>query len=450
MKNLDEFKISQLIRLTKIKLFTKDLLFFGTNLTKFNWIVGEYDPSAEGFVLFSEKNLSQLESGNIYLNNYYLSKPDYNYSNLVFLLCHELLHILNKHGVRREDRVHHVWCVACDHVVDLYLRRLQHITKPYNDSYNILKDLEYDIPSCTAEQAYEWLLKKQQQQQLKIEHNPNLNGPGNIQVFDANNNLLMTIPDILAGFNPTDFDNKVAERSTEQIISEARAILETLKQRGTLSGSLAIYLDELLKVEIPWERILEKTIKTNIIMKPDDRSWRNLNKYYMAHNLTLPGYTLTEDPEGVGILIIGTDTSGSINITNLKKFSYVILNSMKYFKEVYLFTHDMKIHQEKRFTKDNINEFYKFISKEGYKGRGGTSHQHLFEKIEQDFWKERKDELSMVICLTDGYSDIEYQYSKYDWIKNNIPLVFILTKSGKNSLYLDKTIGSIQEIKMDT
>ena len=450
MENKDDLSISQLIRLAKIKLFTKDLLFFGTNLTKFNWIVNEYSSGIEGFVLFSEQNLAQLESGNIYLNKYYLSKPDYNYSNLVFLLCHELLHILNKHGIRRENRIHHVWCVACDHVVDSYLKRLQNIIKPYNNSYNIIQDLEYDIPSCTAEQAYEWLLKKQQQQKIKIEHNSNLNGPGTIEVFDNNDKLLMTIPDVLAGFNPTDFDNKVTERCTEQIISEARAILETLKQRGTLAGNLSSYLNELLKVEIPWERILEKAIKTNIIMKPDDRSWRNLNKYYIAHNLTLPGYILTEDPEGIGILIIGADTSQSIDELNLKKFSYVIFNSMRYFKEIHLLIHDIPVRQHKIFTKDNINEFYEFISKEGYKGRGGTSHHHLFQKIEQDFWKERKDELSMVICLTDGYSDIEYEYSKYNWIKNNIPLVFILTKSGKNSLYLDKTIGSIQEIKMDT
>jgi len=56
----------------------------------------------------------------------------------------------------------------------------------------------------------------------------------------------------------------------------------------------------------------------------------------------------------------------------------------------------------------------------------------------------------MVISLTDGYSDIEsyYQNPKFEWIKNNIPLVFIITKDG-NGMSLDQTYGNISQIKIN-
>jgi len=37
----------------------------------------------------------------------------------------------------------------------------------------------------------------------------------------------------------------------------------------------------------------------------------------------------------------------------------------------------------------------------------------------------------MVISLTDGYSDIENLVDKYNWIKNNTPLVFMSTSGWK-------------------
>jgi hypothetical protein len=54
----------------------------------------------------------------------------------------------------------------------------------------------------------------------------------------------------------------------------------------------------------------------------------------------------------------------------------------------------------------------------------------------------------MVMSLTDGYSDIDRIVGDYNWIRNNIPLTFIITKNGtipntKNS------IGNIMNIKMN-
>jgi len=168
------------------------------------------------------------------------------------------------------------------------------------------------------------------------------------------------------------------------------SLFENIKTQGNLPEYLTTYLDELLKVEIPWETLVEKSIKTNIIMKPDDRSWRSLNKFFMPHRLNLPGTSLTQELEGTGTLIVGCDSSASISHKDLKKFSGIIETSMIHFKTIHLIVHDTIIHQRKMFDKDTIHEFYRFISDEGYRGRGGTSHKYLFEEVQTEYWEKIK------------------------------------------------------------
>lgn len=196
--------------------------------------------------------------------------------------------------------------------------------------------------------------------------------------------------------------------------------------------------------------LVEKAIKTNITMKPDDRSWRNLNKFFIAHKLNLPGYSLIQEEEGTGTLIITVDSSGSISDKNLKQFSNIIEKSVIHFKNINLIIHDTIVHQCKTFDKDTIHEFHNFISKEGYRGRGGTSHKCAFKEIQDEHWKKDKDNLSMVISLTDNFSDIEYIYKnpEFEWIKNNIPLVIIITENGRQ-IEIDKSFGNITQIQIN-
>jgi predicted metal-dependent peptidase len=434
-------QIDQLIRKAKLKFFTNALFFFGMMANKFAWEIEPLPPQIEGFVKFNLDDPSKLESGAIHINEDYLLKPDYTYNNLVFILCHELLHILNKHGLRRGDRDFAMWNVACDHVVEVFLRKMSDIIKPYNNQYNIVEDLYNHKSDCTVEYAFEWI--KTHPNSVKIGQT----GEMFIEVTDGSGNYLFTVVAELGGVTSAlDEDENLKAALTDQIVAEARAIFENIKAKGDSPGYLVTYLDKILKVEIPWETLVEKAIKTNVIMKPDERTWRCLNKFYIPHKINLPGYAMVEDTEGTGTLIIGVDSSGSTSDKSLKKFSSVIENSIRYFKTIKVIVHDTSIHQRKEFNKDNIGEFYNFISKTGYQGRGGTSHKYLFDEIQTEYWEKDKDDLSMVISLTDMASDIDYNYKKYEWIKNNLPLVFVITKDG-SMLNLDSSFGNITQKK---
>jgi len=423
----------KLIRKVKIKLFTNSLIFFGMCANKFSWKIEEFDPALEGYVTLDK--LTNIESGNIYINKYYIDNNDYDHNNLAYLICHELLHILNKHGLRIEQRKKETWNVACDHVIESYLKKnLSHIIKPYQNKYNIINEIEQSYPNCTAEFVYNWL----EQNESKIKINPAANSL--ISVCNGETNQLL--------FNVKDNIDHTNNESNDQFIREARALFQHIKNKGNIGSSLITYLDNILKVNIPWDTIVEKSIKTNVIMKPDDRSWRRLNKYFTPHKINLPGQSLIEDVEGTGIIIIGCDSSASINNNTLKKFSSIIEKSMEYYKSIHLLVHDVEIQQRKIFDKETIHEFYKFLSNSGYTGRGGTSHKYLFREIQDEYWENNKNELSMVISLTDGFSDIEEFYDKYEWIKNKIPLIFIITEEG-TELNLDPTIGAISQIRIN-
>lgn len=411
---------------------------------KFAWEIDEFSPLVEGYVQYNLDDPSKIESGAIHLNQHFIEKPDYTYNNLIFIICHELLHILNKDGIRRGDRKWNEWNTACDHVIEVFLRKMSDIIKPYNNQYNIIEELYNHRPDCTSEYAYDWIIKHPSS--IKFQNIDNLT----IQVTDGSGNYLFTVTANLGGItSELDPEEAVKTLLTDQLISEARAIFENIKAKGNSPGYLTTYLDKILKVEIPWQSLVEKAIKTNVIMKPDERTWRCLNKFYLPHNIHLPGYAMSEDTEGTGTLIVLVDSSNSISDKNLKQFSHIIENSMKYFKVIVVLVHDIHIHQRKQFDKDSIREFYTFISKEGYHGRGGTSHTDVFKEIQTEYWEKNKDDLSMVISLTDNYSDIEYNYKQFEWLRNNLPLTIIISKGGK-LLNLDQSFGSITQIKINS
>ena len=438
--------IEDKLKKARIKMFRKDigLMLFGACAYKFDWRVHEMSPNVEGYIVFDNENLYESLDGIIHINEYYATKDDYTHDNLIALIIHETLHILQKHGSRKGTRDPKLWNLATDHVVDRDLKSLG--LEPYQNRFNIISDLNIAQPNCTAEQAYEWIYQNFPRFTITD------NGDGSFTITDDRTGQEFTVnpnPDDNSGMS--DVEKEKMKTKIDQFVSEARALNQTLnekdKARGTGPSKIQQYLDELLKVEIDWSTLLEKAIKTNTILKPNERSWRKLNPYFRPHNITLPGMGMVEEKENVGTLILLIDTSGSISNDELKKFAYVLNKSLSYFNKVKLLTHDSKIHQEETFEQDDFTKFYDFIKNIGFKGRGGTSHQDCFEHIENEIWKDRdeRDLLSMVISLTDGYSDIEHLYKNYNWIKNNTPLIFVCTSNWE---FNDPAYEKIDTIKI--
>lgn len=433
----------------RIKLSKKSdgLSFFGTCAYKFSWDIHDMpDKNAEGYVLF-DKDSHDVEDGTIHINKEMAMMNDYTHIHLAFIVCHELLHILGKHGVRRGIRDHAKWCAACDHVVERDLKSIASSIHPY-DSYHYFEELHRNEPTCTVERAYEWIEDQIKKGNMKVVPSPGGGGyavSGKHGEFYVNGQVGGVDPK--QGVKEKDLDTI---HTNEKIISEARALHNNFKAKGNASSDLSTYLDKLLKVKIPWEKLLEKAIKTNVTIKPDERTWKNPNKKYRPLGIMLPGSTMQEDRDGHGIIFYGTDSSGSMSDRDLKKCSSVTEQSFAFFKEVWLYVHDTSVKQKKIFTNDDKHMFMHFLKHEGYKGRGGTCHGPVFNAVQSDLWEENgyKNDLSMAIFLTDGYSDIEHELTnkKNEWLRV-IPIVFVIT--GRYSLKIPEGMDNITVIYMD-
>jgi predicted metal-dependent peptidase len=441
MSNINQHKINDLLKKAKLKFFKRDCEFtlFGIMAYKYIWDVTNLPDDIEGMVMFDlkeenpEKNVDK-----ILLNQSILSEKDYTHDNLIGLVIHELLHILHRHGIQSIDKQHkELWNLACDHIIDRDCKKMN--VDFYQNRFNIVPELNNELPNCSVIEAYNWLVSKANTFSIKVKQDSN----GNIDIDSIEITNEKTGKKYTVNAVPADAKDKNDKEKnklieiTNQFVNEARAVNNILneknKLRGTNSGNTVVeYLNQLLEVKIDWNELLEKAIKTNIIMKPNNRSWKKLNIYYRPHGINLPGNSMDEE-ENIGLLVIWLDISGSIDKKELKKFAYVTGESLKYFERVLVLVHNTNIVQELEFSKEEKVKYYDFIISTGFKTGGGTSHKCCYEYVKDEIWNSSnnlKDDLSMIISLTDGHSDIRNCYDKYDWCKS-VPTVFICTSNKK-------------------
>jgi len=88
---------------------------------------------------------------------------------------------------------------------------------------------------------------------------------------------------------------------------------------------------------------------------------------------------------------------------------------------------DVSIHQIKEFKKNNNNEILEYFTAEGIKGRGGTSHYHVFDYFNK-YCDEHINDVSICISITDMASDIDTSLDKFEFWKK-IPLILLSTSN---------------------
>lgn len=495
---------------------------FASILYKTRWELDYHAPEGAGaYVQFADMKSDKLCGNAIKINSKELENPRFNSGNYIFILLHEIMHVISGHNCRCNDRNSFLWNLATDHTINTFIKRManenknsesikpadrddidennQKIVMKGWDTCFIDKDLDEKHANLTAEEVYDYLVNenakrfsfkeingesgdgegngdenssnnqssnKNKKQKSKNEseeskksksdstnnkdkssnkgnQSQNQNGKpnknGNTKWVEVTDNK--TGKKYIINAQPVDSNMKTGEKDVQ---SEAREHIRQ-QQAGSMPGFMKEYLDKILMVKLPWQEILKNAIKQNSVFLPAGRGWKQLNKNYLCHNLTLPGLNYEEVNSAVGSLIITVDTSGSIASEDLKKFAGIINNSFQYFKEIILLTHDVEVHQREKFTADNSDKFLSFVENIGFEGRGGTSHKPVFDEI-QKIYKESDDPISMVMSLTDGYSDIETSWNDNEWSKNNkIPTYIIITEDGTLINGIDETLTSVNQ-----
>ncbi len=352
---------------------------------------------------------------------------------LMFVLLHEIMHILHGHTLRRGDQNHIIYNMAGDHVINNTLRsdlkkgHLNQLTCP-KEAY-IIEELTNK--NLTTQEVYDFLLKNtkiSETQTIQMENGMSVS----VTEMDVNGQKIIYISDVNQSCSTSPEEQEEHQKITDNLKSEVRSLMNDERiSRGLLSGDLKNMIMDIIQVEIPWDKLLEKTLLTKIKSAPDHRIWTNPMKRLRAHGIIMPGHGTKKVASTVAFII---DTSGSISNDDLKKFTSVVLQSINAFETVWLIKHDVDIKQN-LILKTSEVEHSNFTY--DYAGRGGTSHKQTFDIIEQNY-KNKTLSVDLIIMLTDFESDIESIWNKYNWT-SRIPVCIICTERHTIPDYIDSS-----------
>ena len=313
--------------------------------------------------------------GRCYYNSKFLDMI--NEDELNTILCHEAMHCALLHLTRLGNRDMKIWNYATDLAVNTLLQtnhftfptgKLKPILPEYNNTYKINNKVIKDVDKKTAEMLYNEMYDmadKMPEQKFDI----HIFGDGSGK--DGKEN----------GISDGESDK------WKQIITEAAYFA---KNKGNLSANMERMIEKLLNKKLNWKQLLYRYITNEI---QHDFTYARPSRKFISTGIYFPSTA----KEGIKIMA-AIDTSGSIRQKELSLFLGEIYKITKSFSnlELEVLFHDTEISSRSKFNRSNLHKVVNLKPT----GGGGTSHTEVFEYAV-------KEKPNILICFTDGYSDID-------------------------------------------
>tara|TARA_Y100000593_G_scaffold76913_1_gene142292 strand:- start:2300 stop:3448 length:1149 start_codon:yes stop_codon:yes gene_type:complete len=292
-------------------------------------------------------------------------------AELVGVLAHEAMHPACLHHLRKGERDHFKFNVACDYAINPLLKEAG-ITLPGD----ALISSSYE--GLHAEAIYS---KLPETITASPEDGDGDGGDTKIhpgmwgEVIEAKN------PD---GTRMTDADIREAEGRWKVKVRQAAT---AAKKAGKLPSGMERFVEELMEPKLNWRTILSRFVGD---LARTDYSFRFPNTRYSHTGFTLPSLK----SETIGKVIFGMDTSGSMGGSEMRDVLGEVCGALREYEkdgadpEVTVLWCDTEVHEQ---TLSDSSEFRP-------KGGGGTDFAPVFEHI-----KEKGYDPKAVVYMTDGY-----------------------------------------------
>ena len=309
---------------------------------------------------------------------------------VIFLVAHEVLHVVYDHMGRRGDRDPQLFNIANDYAVNADLKK--HKVGEFITTVDCLYEPKYE--GWASEKIYDDLMK-------------------NIQKISIDQLIDKMIDDHLDGDGDGDEDQegdggdqesksgdkegkakrpKLSEAEREQMRKDIRdAILNAAQQAGAgeIPAGVERMIKDLTDPVMNWRELIQTSLTSAIKsdytwMRPSRRSWHM--------DAVMPGTNPGEEID-VDIYI---DLSGSISNKQGMAFLSEVMGMMDMFDgyRVHVSCFDTKVYNTQEFNSDNMDtaEDYQL------KGGGGTDFECIFNDL-----KEQGRVPNKLIVFTDGY-----------------------------------------------
>lgn len=329
---------------------------------------------------------------------------------LLFCICHEVMHCAMGHLWRRGNRNPTLWNYATDFVINLIVTEISSAYKMNNKSRLFVRmerpsDCLYNeaYRNMSAEQVYK-LLEEKGENACKKEYGDITN---HVKWEDKKEN--------------SNSKDKKTQDMWESALTEAWT---GVKDCGSMSGTLSSYMKNFLNPQKNWKTLLQEFVQEEV----NDYSWLPPDKR-MDGDFFLCDYNDTE--ENVKDLLFFIDTSGSMSMQEIKVCFSEIQGAVHQFNG--------KLQGTMFFFDYYVNEKYYDIGT--YSGRfdeikfcggGGTSFKCIFDYINSH--RDIFTDISGVIVLTDGYCDYPNERDV-----QGLSVLWLLTNEHANSAPFGKT-----------
>ena len=283
----------------------------------------------------------------------------------VFVLVHELLHVVLFHCLRRGIRDPKRWNIACDHVVNLLCTEYQ-----YAVSSGCYCDAQYK--GMTAEQVYDKLPVEKDDGKPESGKGEGKLG-GDVMDYDPASN---------DGKSKGDVEREVAI-GTEKAAMAAKAA-------GQMSSGLKRLIGEAQVEHEPWYQHLRRYM-TN--MNARQYNWGRID----ARRAVMYGVISPQQKtDAMGKLVFGIDCSGSVTAKQLSAMAAHITDLLRDVtpSEVVIAYFDSKVCHVETFNGPDYN-----VTLEPH-GGGGTDFAPVFEYVD-----EYHGDAQVVIMFTDLYGN---------------------------------------------
>lgn len=302
---------------------------------------------------------------------------------IIFVLAHEVLHILLKHKLRQGTRLPRMWNCACDYVINRILIEGKVGEMPTGKEAG-LYDKKYN--GMSEEKIYE-LLKKE---------NENRGGSGDGDALGLGDGDLLPLPDEMSAEDRTALSNRI-----DQTLMTAANMA---RLAGKLPGEMEKIIDQLINPAVPWYDLM-RDYMTRIAH--DEESWERRNRRFQhvylpsRYNNRMAGMTVICDSSGS----IGPDDYAKI-LTEVKAIAEDL--NPEFIRVVWA---DAKVQSEEMIEPDDVGANIRLNPK----GGGGTDMRIPLDYVVQY-------DPPVVVLITDGYTpwpEVEPPY----------PLVVVVTTS---------------------
>jgi len=262
----------------------------------------------------------------------------------VFILAHELMHVVLNHSTRRGHRHPELWNIAADYVINILL---------VDDGLVAPKDCLHDTQyrHMTTEQVYDKLIK-----QAKDGETPPELGDMWADIED---------------YDPSDNGGKSAAQHEKEVGLATAEAAAKAKAVGSKSGIVDRFADNQSVQRQPWFQQLAKYMKG---LNSPQFNWarRDLKRELFFSGVLCPKMA----SESIGKIIVGVDCSGSISDTQLGSMGSHLSDIMSDCRpsDIVIMYFDTQVRKEEWISGSSYDVRLKSV------GGGGTSFFDVVEK----------------------------------------------------------------------